>query len=73
MIHASSHDRRVIISSMDTPYYLSRYLGARRIGADTADDTIYFDDLMLGVEEEQDHDIQNNDMMGVSLPLLGKK
>lgn len=70
MIHASSHDRRVIISSMDTPYYLSRYLGARRIGADT-DDTIYFDDLMLGVEEEQDNDIQNNDMMGVSL--LGKK
>jgi len=29
MIHASSRDRRVVISSMDTPYYTSRFLGAR--------------------------------------------
>lgn len=71
MIHASSHDRRVIISSMDTPYYLSRYLGARRVGADATDDSFYFDDLMLGVEEENDNDIQKNDMMGISL--VGKK
>lgn len=67
MIHASSRDRRVIISSMDNQYYLSRYLGARRVGVEATDETIYFDDLMLGVEEERDNDSQLNDMMGVSL------
>lgn len=31
MIHASSGSHRVTISSMDTPYYRSRFLGARRL------------------------------------------
>ena len=31
MIHASSGSRRVTISKMDTPYFRSRYLGARRL------------------------------------------
>jgi cell wall-associated NlpC family hydrolase len=31
MIHASSAKRRVVISNMDTPYYRSRFLGARRL------------------------------------------
>jgi cell wall-associated NlpC family hydrolase len=34
MIHASSGGGRVMISRMDTPYYNSRYLGARRIPSD---------------------------------------
>ena len=34
MIHASSVGGRVIISRMDTPYFTSRFLGARRIPAD---------------------------------------
>jgi hypothetical protein len=34
MIHASSAGRKVMISRMDTPYYTSRYLGARRIPSD---------------------------------------
>lgn len=34
MIHASSAGGRVMISRMDTPYYNSRYLGARRIPSD---------------------------------------
>ena len=66
MIHASSRDHRVIISSMDTPYYLSRFLGARRIGT-TAFETINFNELMLGTEEERDGDVQANDMLGISL------
>jgi len=30
-IHASSHDRKVTIESLDTPYYLKRYIGAKRL------------------------------------------
>ncbi|BCS53885.1 C40 family peptidase [Geobacter sp. SVR] len=33
MIHASSGSGRVVISNMDTPYYRSRYVGARRLPA----------------------------------------
>ena len=65
MIHASSRDRRVVISSMDTPYYLSRFLGARRIGKDVPD-AINFDDLLQGVEEERETDVFSNDMLGIS-------
>ncbi len=69
MIHASSREHRVVISSMDTPYYLSRYLGARRM-ANTASDTINFSDLLLGVEEENENDILKNDTLGVSLNVV---
>ncbi|BCS55137.1 C40 family peptidase [Geobacter sp. SVR] len=67
MIHASSRDHRVVISSMDTPYYLSRYLGARRIGK--AESGFNFNELLLGVEEERDDDVLANDTLGVSLNL----
>lgn len=68
MIHASSRDHRVVISSMDTPYYLSRYLGARRI-AKGAPEAINFDELLLGAEEERESDVLNNDALGLSLNL----
>ncbi|HIJ81539.1 MAG TPA: LysM peptidoglycan-binding domain-containing protein [Desulfuromonadales bacterium] len=68
MIHASSRDRRVVISAMDTPYYLSRYLGARRM-TDVAADSINFNELLIGVEEEKESDIMKNDTLGVSLNL----
>lgn len=68
MIHASSREHRVVISSMDTPYYLSRYLGARRMTS-TASDSINFSELLLGVEEENENDILTNDTLGVSLNL----
>ncbi|NVN92869.1 MAG: C40 family peptidase [Desulfuromonadales bacterium] len=66
MIHASSRDRRVVISSMDTPYYLSRFLGARRIGVIASDN---FNELLAGVEEERESDVLANDTLGVSLTL----
>jgi len=66
MIHASSRDRRVVISSMDTPYYISRFLGARRVGKDLPE-SINFDDLLQGVEEEREGDVLGNDMLGISL------
>lgn len=66
MIHASSRDRRVVISTMDTPYYTSRYLGARRVGA-AASDAINFDDLLQGVEEEHENEVLANDTLGVSM------
>jgi len=68
MIHASSREHRVVISSMDTPYYLSRYLGARRM-TNTASDAIDFDDLLLDVEEENESDVLTNDTLGVSANL----
>jgi peptidoglycan DL-endopeptidase LytE len=68
MIHASSREHRVVISSMDTPYYLSRYLGARRM-TDAASDAINFNELLLDVEEENENDILTNDTLGVSLNL----
>lgn len=68
MIHASSRDHRVVISSMDTPYYLSRYLGARRI-ATGAPEAINFDELMMAAEEERDADVLTNDVLGLSSSL----
>lgn len=65
MIHASSRDRRVVISSMDTPYYLARFLGARRIGS-VSSETINFDELLSGVEEESERDVLTNDMLGLA-------
>lgn len=66
MIHASSRDHRVVISSMDTPYYLGRYLGARRM-TNSVPEAINFDALLLGAEEESDADVFTNDTMGLSL------
>lgn len=66
MIHASSRDRKVVISSMDTPYYLARYLGAKRI-APKVKDTVNFDELLAGVEEELETDAQENDTLGLNL------
>jgi peptidoglycan DL-endopeptidase LytE len=39
-IHASSHDRKVTINTLDEPYYMKRYIGAKRLlveGNDTQD------------------------------------
>ncbi|MDD2366891.1 MAG: NlpC/P60 family protein [Desulfuromonadaceae bacterium] len=66
MIHASSREHRVVISKMDTPYYLSRYLGARRM-TESVSDSIDFSELLLGVEEENEDDTLANDTLGVSL------
>lgn len=64
MIHASSRDRKVVISSVDTPYYRSRFIGAKRI-AKISPDRLNLDELMLGVEEEIPEDAQKNDLLGV--------
>jgi len=69
MIHASSRDRRVVISSVDTPYYRARFIGAKRI-AKIAPDSFNLDELMLGVEEEFTDDAQNNDLLGVDTAKL---
>lgn len=63
MIHASSHDRRVVISSLNSQYYRARYIGAKRI-AKINPDIFRFDDLLIGVEEESPDDAIKNDTMG---------
>lgn len=65
MIHASSRDRRVVISSMDTPYYLSRYLGARRFDKLSLGG-LDLDSLLLGAEEERDGDAEKNDHLDLN-------
>ncbi len=64
MIHASSRDKKVVISSMDTPYYTSRFLGARRIGSVAVED---MSELLSGVEEERDSEVLANDTLGLSV------
>lgn len=69
MIHASSRDRRVVISSVDTPYYRSRFIGAKRISKIT-NDSFNLDELMIGIEEETPEDSQKNDLLGVDTAKL---
>ncbi len=66
MIHASSRDRRVVISTMNTPYYRSRFIGAKRI-ARINPDIFKLDDLIAGVEEESADDATRNDSLNVGL------
>lgn len=66
MIHASSRDRRVVISTMNTSYYRSRFIGAKRI-AKINPEIFRFDDLISGVEEEKADDAPQNDSLNVEL------
>jgi peptidoglycan DL-endopeptidase LytE len=66
MIHASSRDRRVVISTMNTPYYRSRFIGAKRI-AKINPEIFKFDDLFAGFEEESADDALRNDSLGLGL------
>jgi len=65
MIHASSRDRQVVISPMNTPYFRSRYLGAKRI-TQVNPDVFKLDDLILGVEEENPDEAMKNDSLGLA-------
>jgi peptidoglycan DL-endopeptidase LytE len=65
MIHASSRDRRVVISSFNTPYYLSRFIGAKRI-AQINPDIFNMSELLTVAEEEHDDDVLANDTLGVA-------
>ncbi len=51
MIHASSQGGRVMVSRTDTPYLISRFLGARRIPSDGGG---FLSELAKGVESEQE-------------------
>lgn len=66
MIHASSRDRRVVISTMNTTYYRSRFIGAKRI-AKINPDIFSLNDLFSGVEEESADEAESNDTLGLSL------
>ena len=66
MIHASSRDRRVVISPLNTPYYRARFIGAKRI-AKINPEVLRFDDLISWIEEESAEDAQKNDALGLSL------
>lgn len=68
MIHASSRDRKVVISTMNTPYYRSRFIGAKRY-PQLNPDTMRLEDLFLGTDiiEENDDDIVKNDTLGLQV------
>jgi cell wall-associated NlpC family hydrolase len=65
MIHASSRDRRVVISSFNTPYYLSRFIGAKRI-AQINPDIFNINELITVAEEEHDDEVLANDTLGIA-------
>ncbi len=50
MIHASSQGGRVMVSRMDTPYLISRFIGARRIPSDGGG---FLSELAKEVEADQ--------------------
>lgn len=71
MIHASSRDRRVVISTLDTPYYRSRFIGAKRIDR-VNPDTLKLDDLLAQAQEELAGAEEENDTLGLSLDTLSQ-
>lgn len=68
MIHASSRDHKVVISSINTPYFRTRFLGAKRYPT-LNPDTVSLEDLFDGTEvaEERDEDVLLNDTLGVQM------
>jgi peptidoglycan DL-endopeptidase LytE len=65
MIHASSRDRRVVISTLNTSYYRSRYIGAKRI--EKINPSIFnLEELILDAEEENIGAEEQNDNLGIS-------
>lgn len=68
MIHASSRDRRVVISSLNTPYYRSRFIGAKRYPK-LNPDTMRLEDLLAGADllEENEEEVLKNDTLGLQL------
>jgi cell wall-associated NlpC family hydrolase len=67
MIHASSRDRKVVISPI-TSYYRSRFIGAKRM-AKINPQIIKLEELLAGtgIEEEKEEDVVKNDTLGVNL------
>lgn len=65
MIHASSGERRVVITTFNTPYFRSRFIGAKRI-AKINPEIFKWDDLVAGVEEESADDAVANDSLGIT-------
>jgi LysM repeat protein len=68
MIHASSRDHKVVISSMNTPYFRARFIGAKRHPT-LNPDTVSLEDLFAGTEiaEENDEDVIANDTLGLQM------
>jgi peptidoglycan DL-endopeptidase LytE len=68
MIHASSRDRKVVISSMDTPYYRSRFIGAKRYPT-LNPESVDLQELFADTEvlEESAADVVKNDALGLHL------
>jgi peptidoglycan DL-endopeptidase LytE len=64
MIHASPRGG-VVISPLNTSYYRSRFLGAKRISK-VNPDVFKLDDLILGVEEESADEALKNDTLGLA-------
>ncbi len=67
MIHASSRDRKVVISPI-TSYYRSRFIGAKRL-AKINPQLIKLEELLAGtgIEEEKEEEVVKNDTLGVNL------
>jgi peptidoglycan endopeptidase LytE len=67
MIHASSRDRKVVISPI-TSYYRSRFIGAKRL-AQINPQLIRLEELFAssGIQEEKEDEVVHNDALGLHL------
>jgi peptidoglycan endopeptidase LytE len=67
MIHASSRDRKVVISPI-TSYYRSRFIGAKRL-AQINPQFMRLEELFAGtgVQEEKEDEVVRNDALGLNV------
>jgi LysM repeat protein len=57
MIHASSRSRRVVVTSIDHPYYRKRFIGAKRISLLDEEESLAVSKQLLDVDEEDRDDV----------------
>lgn len=58
-IHASSRSKKIVINSLDTPYYLKRYIGARKLLPEEIEDMEKLENLPIENSMEQAVQQQN--------------
>ncbi len=59
MIHASSRNRGVVVSSINSKYFRKRYIGAKRLGLSLSEEGIDFDELTRQMQMDVADDIED--------------
>jgi len=67
MIHASSRNRGVVVSSINSNYFRKRYIGAKRLGLSLDEDGTDFDELVRQLRMDVADDIEDGTEEGALL------